>query len=197
MILTASIKSILFTGKNGPCYANDLVCQFQKYTIVWHKDIIHSCLFELIHSVNFTVTEDILYSETNSLLFQLENNFTACNITMFRTTSGIVLSNDTNSFSLNKTSRTINVIDGLILADINFKMFYVHQENLKTKQILNTRVCKTFNSLLYIISDTKDGFIQLYDMNGDQLLLQKQRNILYIADCIAIPAVSITDIDRK
>ena len=158
---------------------------------MWNTDIIHNSLYELIHSVNFTVDNDMLYSNKHSLLFQIQKNFSACSMTMFKTKSGIILSNDNSSSKLNKTSRTINVIDGLILADINFKTFYVYQENVKANKLLRSKLCKTFNSILNIVSETKDGFMQLYDFNVDQLLLQKFKNILYIADCVSVGSLII------
>ena len=196
-IQAKSSNAILFSGKLGLCYAFDLVCKFQKNIIVWNTDIIHNSLYELIHSVNFTVDNDMLYSNKHSLLFQIQKNFSACSMTMFKTTSGIILSNDNSNSKLNKTSRTINVIDGLILADINFKTFYVYQENVKANKLLSSKLCKTFNSILNIVSETKDGFMQLYDFNGDQLLLQKFKNILYIADCVSVGSLIIENTDQN
>jgi hypothetical protein len=80
----------LFNSVFPSCIAADLFCQLKDNIIVWERDVIPYCPFELITTSNMYITAtDIMKSTQDHLLFQLTSIEAACGVPLIQTNEGL------------------------------------------------------------------------------------------------------------
>ena len=93
VITAETIETKIFHSVNGPCKATDLQCQMVDSIIIWNRNVFHRCPYEFVDVFEFEVgPQNRLIS--NSLFFQIDGSFMECNMTMFSTNEGILLTRD-------------------------------------------------------------------------------------------------------
>ena len=88
VITDDSAETRIFHSVTQLCKAIDLECSMVDSIIIWNRHIIHRCQYELIDTFEFEVgAQNRLTSDT--LLFQVNDHFMKCNITIYSTNEGV------------------------------------------------------------------------------------------------------------
>jgi hypothetical protein len=190
IINAENTETRIFNSIKYPCKARDLECPLLDSIIIWNKDVIHECPYELVRTEIFTSTsQNRVYSKT--LLFQIVSKISECNLILYKTSEGLFISNDINAKKLPE----YNVIE-----KYDITSFYALSEldrdkwELYKKLItLDNKICTNFLSLINTRKTGENGFFTVYDINGNQLVLQNLDGIIYVPQCKPINKILISN----
>lgn len=193
-IVAESADKILFDGAESECTARSLSCNVGDFVIFWKQEIIHDCPFSYIQHGQFTSEKNtaFIYSTFDNLLFQTAGNFVQCNITIWQTTQGLYLTQDVRAKSFYAENKDIRTIDDLILADNDFKANKLYKTIWNQNAITNVKLCYLFMNLLRLSHTEEDELFQVFDFQGNEMVLYNHQGTFYIPQCVKIEKINVT-----
>ena len=207
-ILTAKNENdLLFGNADGlnSCKTTDFFCYKLDYIVVWNKDIVHKCPYEII-TVNssslkvFDPEDDFMFAEnigkTNNigiispeenLYFSLTTVEYVCNSLVVGTNEGIYLTSPT--FVKNFRHHAINLKDvsDIALADKDFTVF----QDTIDKQKLYDSICFLFMNTIKVFSMQQNQYISLLDRKGKNIVLYSTNENIYVPNCFETGQISV------
>ena len=195
-ILTAKHENqTLFGEIDGPnsCKANDLYCYKMDYLVVWKKDIIHKCKYELIsglssHEFKFVENTNLgLLSEQDSLYLSLTTVEKTCNSEIIGTHEGLYVTQFKNANKFRKTAKTLKDINDLALADRDF----LHYQSILDKFSVHDSLCLLLMNTIKVFSIHQNGYLKLINMKGKEIILFTMNEYVYVPHCIDINEITV------
>ena len=196
-IIAASEKNVLFIGKNNPCYVHEYHCIMKDQTIVWGRDVLHTCPFEYVQSSSFMVNNNLIVSNQENLLFQLTAEFRDCDLDIYSTTSGLFVSTNNDSLKLDKSPMEISTLNELILADIDYKTIKTYKALMENQQVFYQKLCNIFFNSIRTMSKNSDQYITLYDISGEELVIHVKNGIPFIPHCNILESITIKNFSTE
>ena len=122
VISSQSPNDNLFGVQSPPCRALSFFCQLPDSIIIWSRDVIHTCPYEIIGRSSFDLLEqNILVSRNDSLLFQIHDHESTCNGMVYSTTEGLYLVEAINMKSFRVGKLDLRSVQDLTLADLDYR----------------------------------------------------------------------------
>jgi hypothetical protein len=158
VISANKLNDTLFNSVFPSCVAADLFCQLQDHIIVWERDVLHYCPFELITTSNMYITAtDIMKSTQDHLLFQLISIETACGVPLIQTNEGLYVTHISYTTGFRQSEKTLKDIQDLSLADADYNMGKSFELILN----LQTIQCHQAIASIKLFSKLQDKFLKL------------------------------------
>lgn len=112
---------------------------------------------------------------------------------VYSTAEGLYLTQNNKTLKLEKVDLRIDIMKEILLADSDFKTLETHRETLKLSQAQNIRYCKNLISLVRLISYSKNQYYTLYDINGDEMIIENRDGVIFVPSCIKIDLINIKE----
>lgn len=95
-------KPILVEAQSS-CRAHDLYCKTEEAVIVWSQYIIHDCPLYQIETLKVNITNGLAVTDNLAFKITTKEFIEECDITVYDTTEGIMLSEDKDAVSIEKS----------------------------------------------------------------------------------------------
>ena len=189
--IAQSIESNIFNTK---CQVKQLYCSLSNSIIVWKKDVLDMCPFDIITNV----TEMSIKGKTIStkklhigLIFShVEKN---CNTEMIYTEEGLYVTLPKLLINTTMSNFTANnVLDGkaineLMLADSDY---YKITESSELKQI-KAAECKMLKLILASFKLSNNKFLITKNAGDNEIVLYTKGGMLYKPDCLVVNEITL------
>jgi hypothetical protein len=188
VISAKKLNDTLFNSIFPNCKAADLFCQLSDHIIVWQRDVLHSCPYELITSSQMHLTAtDILKSTQDNLLFQLTSVETACGIPVILTHEGLYVTHISYTDGLRQSEKTLKDIQDLSLSDA----YYNIGKSIELIMNLQSIFCHQAISTIKLLSKFHDEFLKIYDKQNNPIILYAKHHNVYVPPCVLISEITI------
>ena len=207
-ILTAKNENdLLFGNADGlnSCKTTDFFCYKLDYIVVWNKDILHKCPYEII-TVNssslkaydpeydFMFAENIgktsnigIISPEENLYFSLTTVEYVCNTLVVGTNEGIYLTSPTFIKNFRHHAIILKDVSDIAVADKDFTIF---QDSIHKKKLYES-MCFLFMNTIKVFSMHQNQYISLLDRKGKNIVLYSTNENIYIPNCFEISQISV------
>jgi len=184
-------------SQNG-CKAVDTFCRLKNEIIIWDKEIIHDCPFEIVKFSPLVNHDNILMNTKSQQLYQVTENLTICNgIPSLKTAEGFFLSRDTRLSNLKKASNDIKIIDGLILSEMDYQTQNLINLVTKMFQITNQKICEMYKTFVNLYSKLDDEFFTFYNFAGEEAILWSDQGKIFVPSCINTEEIDVIEETEK
>ena len=178
----------------GQCKAEDEQCKLKNGILIWKKDIIKECPYELVKTMKMTNMNDIYISESESQLFQATGKLKICkNIEAIQTAEGFLLTEDENAFRMSKSHNEIKTVDGLILSEMDYGNFELLQTMTKLNKVMNQKFCQLYRSFISVFAKLDDEFFIFNDLNGNEAILYSDMSRVFVPSCVLINEIDVIE----
>ena len=199
-IIGETTEGKLYINSNvlNDCKASEMMCRTKNEIVIWDKDIIHSCPYELVKYVPLTNYENILINAQEQQLFQIVENKTICkDISALKTAEGFLLTTDDRVTNLKRAENDIKLIDGLILSELDYQT--MNLANLMGNLIkgMNQKVCQLYKTFINLYTKLDDEFFTFYDFTGNEAILYSDQGRIFVPKCIEIDEIDVVELTEK
>ena len=168
------------------------MCRIKHPTLIW-DNIINECPFKHVESLLLThKNNNILYTLVENKVFQVTNKTQICgDINVIQTAEGLYLSTDKKSKDLEKSDKSIKLIDELLLAEIDSKDYKLMSLLLRLSQLTNEKMCQLYKSFINLYTKLDDEFFKFTDFHGNEAVLYSDQGRIFIPQCMKIESIDV------
>lgn len=177
--------AILFATNKHDCNVQKEFCVLHDTTIVWDKnEIQHTCPYRLIDTTQFVlIGTNIMKGQTENIVFEIIDKIMICSDQeVYSTSEGLFLqiakANKLTPFTIQTDISYRSSIKLLLAEGDNTKL-----ETVEMIREMNLRNCFLFSNMMNIIAQNHDKFIEIMDLNKNNIVLYAAYGELYIANC--------------
>ena len=176
----------------SPCLPRDLYCTLKQSTIIWDQSLVQICPYKFVKLINLDLFGSVLVSDLENQMFQITGETTICgNISVFNTAEGFQLTTNSRARELETANIDVKIIDGLLLAEIDFNKRQQLELIINIYQTSNLKFCLLYKSILNIFSKLDDEFFKLSDFNGNEAILYSDESRIFIPQCQSIDSLEL------
>jgi len=188
ILIVAETESSRLFGTS--CTAKDLICNLKKSAIIWNKEIIHRCEYELVSSfTNFSmVANNVIYQAERQWAFQLKDKLTVCyeliqnGLKIFSSTEGLFISISKEVQKLEHSETSLSSIHELILSEEDGHRF---AEIVQFRQF-SERLCEDTKRQLRLFANLNDEFDIIQISQKETAVLYSLNKQVYLPKCVRI-----------
>jgi hypothetical protein len=174
-----------------PCSALKLKCQAHDFMYVWNYTL-QNCHLKTVKSLEMTITDNhILQSE--NLYFDLLEKIELCNVEVFKTQTGLYISNKINANIFLNTSIDFNIQHKLMIADLDHKFNKLSEDIVKLNLEFQVQKCLLFKNLINGAKQI-NTYYNFFDSNSNEYVIYNKMGVLIITNCIEITQFTINKI---
>ena len=184
---------------NNHCKVKDLVCILADSIIVWKKQVLLDCPFDLIDNSPhlFMIRNGFIIDEERKLAFSFKESVKFCDNELLYTVEGLYLSIfsefDKKLMLNNQVKIDQNTIVDLVLAENDFK--FLHEYSVLNR-LINLE-CRMMQIILKILENMHDKFIQIDDSNNNKVIFYAKNYNLYLPTCTEITEIKLREKTSK
>ena len=213
-IIAKDQHTSLFVNSNSRCLPKDGFCLLHNSIVIWNELDIRPCPYQLLSTLyEFSHNNySILYSPKEHMLFKIVNSTQECGLNIKQTTSGlsiVLLSNSpleakerqTNLRYLSKMNATAKLEDKFHNKDI--REYALSEEDYYRFAFANTtllefnQICSILKNQLEIMRTLKHEILKLNLLNGLEIIVLVQNNVMYQLKCMNVNGFVVPDSTSK
>jgi len=191
-LIAPTYKSKILLEESTTCYPLDLQCKQRNSIMVWSNHSVNICPYKVVRLINLDLFDNVLVSDMENKMFQITNEEKICdNIHVYNTAEGFQLTTDSKALQLESANSNIKIIDGLLLAEIDFNKRQIIELIVNIFQSSNSKLCQLFKSIANIYSKIDDEYFKINDFNGNEAILYSDQGLIYVPQCLNINQIEI------
>jgi len=192
-IFGKDVNTKLFKEASTSCLAKDLFCQINELTIVWQREIIHQCPYQVVQRIKLNISGNILSSEDQNLLFQKTGEKVDCNVTMIETSEGLFITETEIESKIGKSQGELKEMHQFMIADLDFKIAVGADRTTALINKVNLHNCQIMQMLIKAFGKQYNKFIIVSDLTGNEVVLFNNDGLIMIADCTSLERVTLLE----